>query len=507
MARREDCLFKPKRDDGRRSHEGGDVKRFNSYASAQETSCSRSASVKSKGYHGLLLYASLGLLCLIVGIYLGLSRRAIFTLGSLALLSTLLVLFVRLVREIEDKSFVYLVFAALIIRCAIAIALHAYPFFQPGDAASYHKTASALSLALLGAGQLPSIGGYASGYIYYSSFIYAGLGANVLILNLINCFVGVACGAYVYKIALRIWTDRRAALLASSLALLMPGILVWSTINYKDSWVNLFVLIAIWRLIQIRERGIRINDILILVVCIGALLTIRFYIVLIIAPLFFFAVLAGRRKNLISLGIIFLILILVFSYAFIGREIMGVKIGLEQLSNQLSGLTGYSGSSTGVAVDISSPRVAIAFLPKGLVLLLFSPFPWNTPTSTLSALALPEMIVMYLLWPFIIMGIITALRIKLEGTDIVLLFTICASVLYALLSGNIGLIYRMRTPIMLLLFIFAAGGILRVFKGKADVSSEVVYEAICTTSDRRRPAKEPSSLERVDKPIEGLILE
>lgn len=426
-------------------------------------------------YRVVLLYVCLSLLCIIIGISLGLNKRSVYTIGSLALLSLLFFLFVRLVKEIGDRSLLYLILSALIIRCAIAIFFGNSSLFQQADALSYHAEAVRFSLALLGTGPLvPTAASNAFGYVYFVSFIYAGIGASSLIPILINCFVGVACGAYVYKIALEIWKDRRVALFAASLALFMPGVLIWSTFNLKDSWVNLFILIALWRLILIRERGLKINDLIIVAACIGALWTTRFYMTLIIAPLLLYAIGAGRKKSLVYLGILFLILVLVFSYAFIGRTIRNVTIGLEDVSNRLSELATEGGSSTGVFQDISSPSGAIAFLPKGLVLLLFSPFPWKAPTSTLSALSYPETILMYILWPLIIIGIIETLRRKPEGFDILILYTASAAITYALLAGNIGTFYRIRTPIVLLLFVFAAGGILKIRRKRAQPATAEV---------------------------------
>jgi hypothetical protein len=419
--------------------------------------------------HELAIYAAIGALCVLIGAYLALSNRAIFTIGSLAVLSFLFYLLVRRVAELDDRSFVYLIVAALIVRIIIAIALHGSSIVQEADALIYHSEASRLSLALLGTGSLRlAAAGNAFGYVYFSSFIYAGLGANALFLELINCFVGVACGVYVYIIALGIWRDRRQALVAAALALFIPGILVWSTMNLKDSWVSLFVLIAIWKLIQIRERGLRSSDLIIVAICIVALWTIRFYMTLIIAPLALYAIGAGRRRSLVYLAVLLLVILLIFNYALIGRNIMGVNIGLEEASSRLLGLASGGGSTTGVSQDISSPARALAFMPKGIALLLFSPFPWNAPTSTIYAFAIPEMIVVYLLWIFIIIGMIRALKKRPKGIDIVILYVVSTTALYSLLAGNIGTFYRVRTPIMLLLFVFAAGGLLKTRESAAE---------------------------------------
>ncbi|MBN2167807.1 MAG: hypothetical protein JW738_01065, partial [Actinobacteria bacterium] len=214
-------------------------------------------------------------------------------------------------------------------------------------------------------------------------------------------------------------------------------------------------------------------DLLLVAICIGFLWTIRFYMVLILAPIFLYSVGAGRRKSFVYLAIILLLVILVFNFAFMGKEIMGVKIGLQEASERLTGLATGSGSSTGVYRDISTPSGAIAFFPVGMTYLLFSPFPWNMPSSTLAALSYPEIILVYLLWPFIIFGIVLAFKKRPDGVDVVFMYLAITTVLYSLIAGNIGTFYRARTPIMLLLFVFAAEGLVRVF-GKKETENEVL---------------------------------
>jgi len=67
----------------------------------------------------------------------------------------------------------------------------------------------------------------------------------------------------------------------------------------------------------------------------------------------------------------------------------------------------------------------------------------------------------YLLWIFIIIGMYRALKRRRKGIDILFLYVISSTLIYALLAGNIGTFYRARAPIMLILFVFAAGGLIR----------------------------------------------
>jgi len=121
----------------------------------------------------ILLYVSLGLLCVVIGISLGLSNRAAFTIGSIAILAFLLIFFVVQAKGIGDNTFIDFLLAALVIRILIAVVLHNTTIIHEADAIQYHAEASRLSLALLGTGSLTSTGAvYASGYVYFNSFLF-----------------------------------------------------------------------------------------------------------------------------------------------------------------------------------------------------------------------------------------------------------------------------------------------------------------------------------------------
>jgi hypothetical protein len=121
---------------------------------------------------------------------------------------------------------------------------------------------------------------------------------------------------------------------------------------------------------------------------------------------------------------------------------------LDQSSRASSGLE---------EVDVSTTEGAIAFLPLGLVYLLFAPFPWQI-TSIRAALTMPEMIVWWLSIPFLIKGILYSLRHRLRTLLPVLIFTLMLTIGYAIFQGNVGTAYRQRTQIQVFYFIFISVG-------------------------------------------------
>jgi hypothetical protein len=106
---------------------------------------------------------------------------------------------------------------------------------------------------------------------------------------------------------------------------------------------------------------------------------------------------------------------------------------------------------------ISTPEEAIEYFPKGLFYFLTVPLPWQLGSVRQNAI-IPETAFWLLLYPLIALGFWRGLRVNRGGTAFVLIVTIGMSVLYAMLSGNVGSAYRMRCQIWLLWAPFAMWG-------------------------------------------------
>jgi hypothetical protein len=88
---------------------------------------------------------------------------------------------------------------------------------------------------------------------------------------------------------------------------------------------------------------------------------------------------------------------------------------------------------------------------------LFAPFPWQI-TSLRSALTMPEQLLWWLLTPAWIRGIVHVLRARrIEATPL-LAFAILLGDAYSTFHGNVGVIFRQRAQIVIILHIFAALG-------------------------------------------------
>ena len=109
-------------------------------------------------------------------------------------------------------------------------------------------------------------------------------------------------------------------------------------------------------------------------------------------------------------------------------------------------------------MDISEPVNALTYLPLGLVYFLLSPFPWQVFTPR-QVMAVPDVLIWYTLLPFVVLGLATMIRHRFRDAAMLLLCIAGITILYSLVEGNIGIIFRHRSQVIAPLMVFAGVGI------------------------------------------------
>jgi len=107
--------------------------------------------------------------------------------------------------------------------------------------------------------------------------------------------------------------------------------------------------------------------------------------------------------------------------------------------------------------DVSAPDEAVRFFPVGLLYFLTVPFPWQLG-GLRQTLTIPETLLWVLAYPLVPMGIVRGFRANRSGTAFLVVLTAAMCCVYAVLSGNVGTAYRMRTQVWLFCAVFAAWG-------------------------------------------------
>src|SRR5262249_5173657 len=120
---------------------------------------------------------------------------------------------------------------------------------------------------------------------------------------------------------------------------------------------------------------------------------------------------------------------------------------LERVSTLRSGLANSANSAFMADVDVSSPAKAIAFMPIGVLFLLFSPFPWQF-RGLRPILTLPEMLVWWSLTFAWIRGLRYCLRARKGDLAPIICFAIVMTLAYSTVHGNVGVAFRQRSQII-----------------------------------------------------------
>jgi hypothetical protein len=168
---------------------------------------------------------------------------------------------------------------------------------------------------------------------------------------------------------------------------------------------------------------------------------------------------ASISGYLARLGGLALVAALFFALGFdeIARQQINAKL-LDRIQLSRMDLARTANTGFEADADVSTLRGAVRFLPKGLIYLLFAPFPWQTG-STRMMLALPETALWYGLFPFCILGMIYTARRHLRDALIIFLFVIQLTCFYAIFVGNIGTAHRQRTQVYVFYLIFTSAGL------------------------------------------------
>ena len=112
---------------------------------------------------------------------------------------------------------------------------------------------------------------------------------------------------------------------------------------------------------------------------------------------------------------------------------------------------------------ISTPSKLLTYLPRSLLIGLFAPFPrqwFDTKGSTgiMRLLAGGEMLLLYLLWLSIGVGIWRALASRRPEPLFVLMFILLTAIPISLVVANMGTLFRLRLQFLLPLLLFTALG-------------------------------------------------
>ncbi len=281
-------------------------------------------------------------------------------------------------------------------------------------------------------------------------------------LGVVNGFLHIATAYVSAQIAHHLY-GTNAARACFWLVAFFPSLLVYSSVNLRDALSWLLIALILKGTLFLKER-VELKETLPLAVALIAMAFVRSYVLVMLLVALMTAQLVTSPRRLPHAIWGFLVVAgagsLTATYAGIPLEMLSLDI-LEQVDNY-RGTLSHGGSATSFQdTGLSNPINALLFLPKGIAFFLLSPFPWEV-SNLRQAFALPELVVWY---PILVLAALQAARETRRPDKLatLLLPFIGIVAIYGLVEGNAGTANRHRGQVVMIVMIFAAPAVARMF--------------------------------------------
>jgi hypothetical protein len=301
------------------------------------------------------------------------------------------------------------------------------------------------------------------GMVYLVASVYVIVGRNMLAVQLMNSVIGAATAVIIYLCAYQVFGNLRVARLAGIAVAFYPSLVLWSAQGLKDGPIVFLLALAILCTLKLGEKLI-LKHIAILFVSLLGLVALRFYVFYMISVAIGGAFVIGMQQvTATSFARQFTAIVLLglaLTYVGVTRSASSQfeRYGnMEQLNRSRGDQARSAESGFGRDVDVSNASGAISTIPMGVVYLLFAPFPWQI-TSLRQSITLPEMVIWWVSFPFLILGLWFAVNYRLRMISPILIFTVMLTLAYSVFQGNVGTAYRQRAQLLVFYFIFVAVG-------------------------------------------------
>src|ERR1044072_8030692 len=383
---------------------------------------------------------------------------AALAMCALASMPTIIIL----ARTPEQRSFLMRLFIlALVLRIVLATVIyvgHMEEFFG-GDANTYDIFGQSLVEAWHGneyhqaryEGFVVS-GASAWGMIYLVAAVYAVVGANMLAIQLVNAAVGAATAIVVYYAAQTLFANKRVSQVAAVLVAFFPSLVLWSSQALKDGLIIMALALSILATLRLMEK-ITATCVVVLIGCLLALFSLRIYIFYMMCAAVAGSFVLGMKTLSAQAFLHRFIAVGVIGLAFMWFGVLqSAGTQLERYANLKQIQTSREDQAAAVSgfmkdVDVQTTEGALTVIPMGLLYLIFAPFPWQF-TTLRQSITLPEMIVWWLTFPLLVLGLWYSMKHRLRQVSPIIIFTTMLTLAYSLFQGNVGTAYRQRSQLL-----------------------------------------------------------
>lgn len=416
--------------------------------------------------NGILAFLSLALCICIVVILPDLGASALLVCVVLAVIAGIIINH----GKVESSFLVKLFVGALLVRVFVGTLIYYFSLqeFFGGDALTYDILGNAQLEVWQGKLYMKrmidqwSIGG-GWGMLYGVGALYGIIGRNMLAVQLINAVFGAATAPAAFLCAHHIFKNLTVARVTAFFVAFFPSLVLWSSQGLKDGPIVFFLVVSILATLKLGEQ-LSLKYFLILVVALMGLLSLRFYVfymaVAAIGGSFLIGMRQASARSLVQQFVVVVGIGLALTYLGVLRTASAqfeTHGSLKEAQRSRGDLVATANTGFGKDVDISTTTGAISAIPQGAAYLLFAPFPWQL-ANLRQSITLPEMVVWWMSFPLLVLGIWFTIKHRLRQSLPILIFTSMLTLAYSIFQGNIGTAYRQRSQLLVFYFIFVSVG-------------------------------------------------
>ncbi len=304
-------------------------------------------------------------------------------------------------------------------------------------------------------------GGLQAGYYLFNGFVFGLFGEARAAPAMFNVFMGAWTPVVVYATVVRVVRrNHGVARLAALFVAFFPSLVLWSVLNVREAPTILAIALVVYGATRVQEH-LDLWGVATLLLGSVVLAASREYLMVLVCGASATGLLVGRGRApalsvLSGIGMLFLLTV-VLQTSGVGGTLVN-EPSLERIQALRADLAIGAASAYGQEYDVSTTGGALAFLPVGFAHFLFAPFPWAI-TSVLQVVTLPETLLWYGLFPFVVRGVYLGLRYDPRSLSVLLSVLFVVVLGYSLVEGNVGTAFRHRAQLLPLLFIFVAVGL------------------------------------------------
>lgn len=333
--------------------------------------------------------------------------------------------------------------------------------FFGSDALAYNDLAGVLADTWKHGGAAPTLAAGKEGFYYLLAGLYFVFGQHPESGLAVNATMAALIVPLTYDTTRRAF-GRDAARIATALATVVPGLIIWPAQLLREATVLMLLALALNSATRLAGR-VSVSGITLLACTVALLFSVRASTASLMVVGVVAALLLGQRRFAGSIGAsagavtVLVVLMLVFGLGFTGFKLV-TSTSLAQISSlhadsSASAVSGYLGDA-----DLSTGAHVATYLPIGLAAFLFGPPPWLL-SGFRQIFALPDLLVWWFLLPSLWTGLRSgARRIRRQ----ILVFALPALFISAGLSliiANFGTTIRERMQVVIILIPVIALGL------------------------------------------------